>query len=223
MSKKVIILNGSPRKNFNTAKLLKQAQTGAEATGAEVEYFNLYDYNFLGCRSCFACQRKGSTTEGICAIKDDIRPILEKCINADAIIIGSPVYFSYPTGVFRSFTERLLFANHTYMVDRENGGLKRRLNKTIPTGIIYTMNCPEGLANQINYPILLEESVNNYKHIMGYAESLYSYDTTQFADFSKYNCDLFDEEAKAKVRKEQFPKDLEKAFDMGKRLVTILF
>ncbi len=221
MSKKVIILNGSPRKNFNTAKLLKQAQTGAEATGAEVEYFNLYDYNFLGCRSCFACQRKGSTTEGICAIKDDIRPILEKCINADAIIIGSPVYFSYPTGVFRSFTERLLFANHTYMVDRENGGLKRRLNKTIPTGIIYTMNCPEGLANQINYPILLEESVNNYKHIMGYAESLYSYDTTQFADFSKYNCDLFDEEAKAKVRKEQFPKDLEKAFDLGKRLTRI--
>lgn len=65
MSKKVIILNGSPRKNFNTAKLLKQAQTGAEATGAEVEYFNLYDYNFLGCRSCFACQRKGGTTEGV--------------------------------------------------------------------------------------------------------------------------------------------------------------
>jgi multimeric flavodoxin WrbA len=219
--KKVIILNASPRKNFNTAQMLKEAQKGAESVGAEVEYFNLYDYNFLGCRSCFACQRKGSTTEGICAIKDEIRPILEKCINADAMIIGSPVYFSYPTGVFRSFTERLLFANHTYMVDRENGGLKRRLDKIIPTGIIYTMNCPEELANQINYPILLEESVNNYKHIMGYAESLYSYDTTQFADFSKYNCDLFDEEAKAKVRKEQFPKDLKKAFDFGKRLVEM--
>lgn len=219
--KKVIILNASPRKNFNTAQMLKEAQKGAESVGAEVEYFNLYDYNFLGCRSCFACQRKGSTTEGICAIKDDIRPILEKCINADAIIIGSPVYFSYPTGVFRSFTERLLFANHTYMVDKENGGLKRRLDKTIPTGIIYTMNCPEELASQINYPIILGESVNNYKHIMGYAEGLYSYDTTQFTDFSKYNCDLFNEEAKAKQRKEQFPKDLEKAFELGKRLVEI--
>ena len=119
MSKKLIILNTSPRKNFNTAKLLKQAQTGAEATGAEVEYFNLYDYNFLGCRSCFACQRKGGITEGVRAIKDDIKPILEKCINADAIIIGSPVYFSYPTGVFRSFIERLLFANHTYMVNKK--------------------------------------------------------------------------------------------------------
>lgn len=69
MSKKVIVLNASPRKNFNTAQMLKKAQKGAESTGAGVEYFNLYDYNFLGCRSCFACQRKGSTTEGICAKK----------------------------------------------------------------------------------------------------------------------------------------------------------
>ena len=221
MSKKVLILNGSPRKNFNTAQLLKEAQKGAESVGAETEYFNLYDYNFLGCRSCFACQRKGSTTNGVCAIKDDIRPILEKCINADAIIIGSPVYFSYPTGVFRSFLERLLFANHTYMVDKENGGCKRRLNRNIPTGVIYTMNCPENWAKDINYDILMGESVNNLKHIMGYSEGLYSYDTKQFADFSKYNCDLFDENHKNEVQQTQFPKDLEKAFDMGKRLVEM--
>ena len=75
---KVIVLNASPRKNFNTAKLLQAAQKGCEQNGAEVEFFNLYDYNFLGCRSCFACQRKGSTTNGVCAIKDDIKPILEK-------------------------------------------------------------------------------------------------------------------------------------------------
>ena len=223
MSKRVIILNGSPRKNFNTAKLLTEAQKGAQASGAETEYFNLYDYNFLGCRSCFACQRKGSTTEGICAIKDDIRPILEKCINADAIIIGSPVYFSYPTGVFRSFIERLLFANHTYMVDKENGGCKRRLDKTIPTGVIFTMNCPEELASQINYPTILEENVKSLNHIMGYAEGLYSYDTKQFADFSKYNCDLFDEKHKNEVQQTQFPKDLEKAFNLGKKLAEMEF
>ena len=219
--KKVVILNGSPRKNFNTAKLLKSAQQGAESVGAQVEYYNLYDYNFKGCMSCFACQRKGSTTEGVCALRDDIRPILEKCISADAIILGSPVYFSYPTGVFRSFVERLLFANHTYMVDRENGGLKRRLSRTIPTGVIFTMNCPQELAKNINYPILLGESVNNLQHIMGYCEGLYSYDTKQFADFSKYNCDLFDEEHKTKVQETQFPKDLESAYNLGKKLTEM--
>ncbi len=219
--KKVIILNGSPRKNFNTAQLLKEAQKGAESLGAEIEYFNLYDYNFLGCRSCFACQRKGSITNGVCAIKDDIRLILEKCINANAIIIGTPVYFSYPTGVFRSFIERLLFANHTYMVDKENGGCKRRLDKTIPTGVIFTMNCPEELAGQINYHVILEENVKSLNHIMGYAESLYSYDTYQFPDYTKYNCDLFDEKHKKEVQQTQFPKDLQKAFDLGKRLAEM--
>lgn len=218
--KKVIILNASPRKNFNTAKMLKEAQKGAESVGAEVEYFNLYDYNFLGCRSCFACQRKGSTTNNVCAIKDDIRPLLEKCVNANAIIIGSPVYFSYPTGVFRNFVERLMFANHTYIVDKEKGGCKSQLNKTIPVGVIFTMNCPEDLAHQINYDVILDENVKCLNHVLGYAEGLYSYDTYQFADYSKYNCDLFDEKHKAKVRDEQFPKDLEKAFDLGKRLAN---
>lgn len=216
--KKVLVLNGSPRKNFNTAKLLQETKKGAESTGAEVEYINLYDLNYKGCMSCFACQRKGSATNGVCAIKDDLRPVLEKCIEADAIIIGTPVYFSYPTSMFRSFIERLMFANHTYMVDSETGGLKRGLNKIIPTGVIYTMNCPEDLAGKINYDIILEENTKSLNHIMGYAESLYAYDTYQFADYSKYNCDLFDETVKAKVREEQFPKDLEKAFNLGKKL-----
>lgn len=221
--KKVIILNGSPRKNFNTAQLLKEAQKGAEKAGAEVEYFNLYDINFKGCMSCFACQRKGSTTNGLCAIRDDLRPILEKCINSDAIIIGTPVYFSYPTGVFRSFAERLMFANHTYMVDKENGGLQRQLKRTIPTGVIFTMNCPKDLASQINYDTILDENVKSLNHIMGYAEGLYSYDTKQFADFSKYNCDLFDEKHKTEVHETQFPKDLENAFNLGEKLVKMEF
>ena len=221
--KKVIVLNAGPRKNFNTAKMLKEAQNGAQSVGAEVEYFNLYDYSFLGRRSCFACQRKGSVTNNVCAIKDDIRPILEKCVKADAIIIGTPVYFSYPTGVFRNFVERLMFANHTYMVDKERGGCKSQLNRTIPVGVIFTMNCPEDLAHQINYDVILDENVKCLNHVLGYAQGLYAYDTYQFADYSKYNCDLFDESHKAKVRDEQFPKDLQKAFDLGKKLVEMEF
>ena len=216
--KKVVILNGSPRKNFNTAKLLKEAQKGAEAVGAETEYFNLYDINYKGCLSCFACKRKGSTTNCVCAIKDDLRPILEKCINADAIIIGSPVYFSYPTGEFRSFLERLLFPVHTYLVDKETGKLKSLRPKTIPVGIIYTMNCPREWVEKYNYPAILNESVNNCRDVFGYSEVLYSCDTYQFIDYSKYDIDLFDEKEKAKVRDTQFPIDLQNAFDLGKRL-----
>ena len=51
---KFYAINSSPRKNFNTAKLLKEAQKGAESVGAEAEYFNLYYLNYKGCLSCFA-------------------------------------------------------------------------------------------------------------------------------------------------------------------------
>ena len=53
---KTIILNASPRKNWNTAQLLKSAAKGAESAGAEVEYIDLYDLNFTGCRSCMLCK-----------------------------------------------------------------------------------------------------------------------------------------------------------------------
>ena len=218
---KVIIINGSPRTNFNTAKLLKEAQKGAEAAGAQTEYFNLYDINFKGCLSCFACKRKGATTNCVCAIKDDLRPVLEKCIKADAIIIGSPVYFSYPTGEFRSFLERLLFPVHTYLVDKETGSLKSLRPKTIPVGVIFTMNCPKEMMERYNYPVILEDNVKSLNHIFGYSESLYSCDTYQFIDYSKYDIDLFDEKEKAKVRETQFPIDLQNAFELGKRLVDI--
>lgn len=219
--KKVIILNGSPRKNFNTAKLLKEALKGCEQAGAEVEYFNLYDLNYKGCLSCFACKRKGATTNCVCAIKDDLRPVLEKCIKADSIIIGSPVYFSHPTGEFRSFLERLLFPVHTYLVDKETGGLKSLRPRVIPVGIIYTMNCPKEWVEKYDYPRILNVSVDNCKVVFGYSEVLYSYNTYQFVDYSKYDIDLFDEKEKAKYRDEYFAKDLESAFELGKKLVNM--
>ena len=58
--KKVIVLNASPRKIFNTAKLLKEAQKGAESVGTEVEYIDLVKLNYKVCMCCFACKRKGS-------------------------------------------------------------------------------------------------------------------------------------------------------------------
>ena len=56
--KKVVIIDGGPRKNWNTAQLLHKAQEGAESIGAEVEYISLYGLKYSGCRSCMACKRK---------------------------------------------------------------------------------------------------------------------------------------------------------------------
>ncbi len=214
--KKVIILNASPRTNFNTAKMLKEAQKGAESAGAEVEYFDLVKLNYKGCMSCFACKIKNSKTNGLCAVRDDLRPILEKILQADAVIIGSPVYFSQATGMFRNLMERMLFAPLRYMKSE-----RTNLTRKIPVGLIYTMNCPEKMAKQINYDMILGTDEKACKMIFGYSEVLNSYDTYQFNDYSKYDCDMFDEAHKKEMLETQFPKDLAKAFDLGKRLTEL--
>ena len=218
--KKVIILNGSPRKNFNTASALKEAQKGAESAGAEVEYIDLVDLNYKGCMSCFACKRKGVNLGGLCAWKDDLRPVLEKIVNSDAVIIGSPIYYSYPTGMFRNLIERMLFAGGTYMID-ENGNFMRNLKRNIPVGLIFTMNVPENAMPQYNYPTILGANEAYLKMIYGYCEMLNICDTYQFTDYSKYDCNMFDEKHKREMKETQFPKYLEKAFDLGKRLVSM--
>jgi len=63
----IVAINGSPRKNANTATLLKHALAGAEKNGAQTELVHLYDFNYTGCVSCFACKLIGGKSYGKCA------------------------------------------------------------------------------------------------------------------------------------------------------------
>ena len=167
------------------------------------------DIDFKGCKSSFACKIKNSKTNGVCALKDDLRPVLERCRQADIIVIGSPVYYSYPTGEIRSFMERLMFPVGTYMY--ENGKHITLRDKVIPTAIIFTMNCPEDYMKQIGYPPILEENTKVMADIFGYSETLYVCNTYQFNDYSRYDFNLFSEEDKRKYRDEHFDTDLKNA------------
>ena len=217
---KALFLNGSPRKNWNTYKMLESAMKGASDAGAETELVHLYDMDYKGCISCFACKLKNDRTGGLCAFKDALTPTLQKAHEADAVIIGTPVYYGYTTAQTRAFLERFMFAAGTYMVD-EDGKPVRKLKKTVPTAMIYTMNCSEALAEKVHYSTLLGINVEYLRIIFGYSEMLCAYDTYQFADYSRYAVNMFKEDAKAKHRDEQFPKDLENAYNLGKRLVTM--
>lgn len=215
-----IFVNGSPRKKWNTAKMLESAMKGAQEAGAEVEMVNLYDIDFKGCKSCFACKLKNSKCNGICALKDDLRPVLERCREADVLVLGSPVYYSYPTGEIRSFMERLMFPIGTYMYERpegeSNGHLGRHIclrDKVIPTGMILTMNCPEDYMRDIGYPAILDENAKCMADIFGYSETLYVCNTYQFSDYSRYDFNLFSEEDKRKYRDEHIEIDLQNAYD----------
>jgi len=88
---KVIAFNGSPRKEWNTATLLKSALDGAASRGADVELVHLYDLDYKGCNSCFACKLKGGKSYGHCGMRDGLTPLLRKVEAADGVLLGSPV------------------------------------------------------------------------------------------------------------------------------------
>ena len=218
---KALALNGSPRKGWNTEKLLRKALEGAESAGAETELIQLYAQEFKGCVSCFACKIKNSKTNGLCAYRDGLTPILQKAQQADVVILGSPVYYDYPTAQFRAFLERFMFPVDPYMVEPETGKRIRYLNKVVPTAVIYTMNCPEWLMEKVNYPTILGANESALSRLFGHCETLYSCDTYQYTDYAKYDCNMFDAVKKVEQREKQFPVDLQNAFDLGKRLVEM--
>ena len=104
------------------------------------------------------------------------------------------------------------------MIDKKTNISKRVIDKIIPIGIIYTMNYNKEQAEQNNYPKILKIHNICFGHDFGYCETLYCYDTAQFDDYSKYDSNMFDAGKKLHTKETQFPKDLENAFEFGRKL-----
>ena len=209
---KIIAFNGSPREEWNTATLLKKALEGASSQGAETELVHLYDLDYKGCISCFACKTRGGPSYGRCVVKDDLTPVFKKIESADAIILGSPIYIGNITGEMQSFLERLVFPYLTYTDPPAS-----LFPKKIRTGFIYTMGITEEMINGSGYQQRFAAREESLARIFGSSETLLSCDTYQFEDYSKVVADRFNPEEKLKRRQQIFPKDCRKAFEMGIR------
>jgi multimeric flavodoxin WrbA len=209
----VIAVNGSPRKTWNTATLLEHALEGAKSQGADTELIHLYDLDFKGCTSCFACKLRNGKSYGKCAIRDELTPVLDRLQNADALIFGSPIYFAMVTGEMRCFMERLLFP-YTAYTNPPSSLYKRK----IPTAFIYTMNVSEQEMNDYHYTVHTGQNESFLTLIFGHSESLFSFETLQFADYSKMVSSYFDPEMRRERRRTIFPDDCKKAFELGERL-----
>ena len=144
--KKIIIIDGGPRKNMNTAKLLQQFAEGAKSAGNDVEVktIRLYDLDYKGCMSCMACKLKGKA-QNICRFKDALTPLLEEIAQADGLVLGSPIYFGEVTGQIRAFLERLAFPWLSY------NDYSLTAPKRIPVVLVETMNgTPEATTATIS-------------------------------------------------------------------------
>ena len=89
MNKKVLILSGSPRKGGNSDLLCDEFMRGAIEVGNEVTKIRVAEKKIGYCSACYYCQKSG----GVCAKKDDMPAILQMMIDADVIVLSSPVYF----------------------------------------------------------------------------------------------------------------------------------
>lgn len=115
---KVIAFNGSARKDGNTAILINYVFKELEAEGIATELVQLAGREIHGCRACFKCIEK---KDGRCAVDDDyLNSCLEKMIEADGIILGSPTYFTDVTAEMKALIDRAGF------VVRANDDLLRR-------------------------------------------------------------------------------------------------
>lgn len=207
---KTVIVNGGPRKQWNTARILQSAKKGAEDAGYETEWFDLYDLSFTGCRSCLACKKKGLAERCRCFVKDGLSPVIESVHSADHLIIGSPIYFGEPTGQLRCFLERVLYPALDYNT------FSTLFPGKVDVDIFLTMG-ETGESYEKNYKARMEEYFSSFRMLKGSVSIHPVCDTAQLDDFSQYEMAGIPSAHKLELRKTEFPKMLELAYEVGKR------
>lgn len=120
MSKKILILSGSPKKNGNTAALIEWLSEGARARGAAIEtiFLAFLKYKAPGCTSCRLCQKAEAYG---CVIEDDVKPVLQKMAEADVIVMATPLYFFSASAQMKIIMDRMF---SLYKWDNAAGTMK---------------------------------------------------------------------------------------------------
>lgn len=108
--KKVLLINGSPHENGNTALALGEAARQLEKNGVQTEILWIGNRPIPGCIACGACK-----SSGVCAFGGGVNEAAEKLRAADGLIVGSPVYYAGPNGSLCAFLDRLFYsAGHSF-------------------------------------------------------------------------------------------------------------
>ena len=124
-AKKLLVLQGSPRKKGNSNILAAAARKGAEEAGAEVESLFIHGMDIKPCQACWNCQKKD--TKG-CVIKDDMQTIFPKLIASDAWLIATPVHW------FNMSTQTKLWLDRCFALSKYGDN---PFNKKIAIAIAY--------------------------------------------------------------------------------------
>ncbi|MDD2421316.1 MAG: flavodoxin family protein, partial [Heliobacteriaceae bacterium] len=127
---KVLGFVGSPREEGNTATLVAQVLSGAATKGAETKLYNLATLSIKGCQACNKCKTTGS-----CATQDDMQELYRAIQEADAVVIGSPVYMYQMSGQTKAFVDRL----YAFITP----GFTSKVKKDLPAALVFTQGLPD--------------------------------------------------------------------------------
>lgn len=128
---KAVVINAGPKRRDHNAQLAKSSAKGAESTGAEVEYVDLYSMDLCGCMNCTICKKEDNV--GKCYWKDEVSPLIERILDADCLLITVPIFFTEPTSHYRALIERLVYCIVSY---KTGNTFKGKIN----VGLFYTLN-----------------------------------------------------------------------------------
>lgn len=103
---KVLLLNGSPRKEGNTFAVLREMEKTFNAEGVQTELIHVGNQNVHGCLACGKCGELGK-----CVLDDLVNEVAAKLAEADGLVIGSPVYYASPAGTLMAFLDRLFYSS----------------------------------------------------------------------------------------------------------------
>ncbi len=210
--KKIVIIDGGPRKTMNTAQMIEVFKQGVQSVSdqIEIQHVRLYDLDYKGCMSCMACKMKDKY-EPSCRYKDNLTDILAECAFADGIVLASPIYYGEVTGMLRSFFERLTFPWLSY----KNFGLNAP--KKMPVVLIYTMN---GMPS--DYENMRQTTLGNVEMVMkaslGDVEVVTANNTTQVNNYDRYEFSEGTADHKKAYREAHWEEDLQKAHEAGKQM-----
>ena len=210
--KKIMIIDGGPRKGMNTAQMIEAFIEGAKSASDDIEvmHVRLYDLEpYRGCMSCMACKVKGKTSR-ICKFHDPLLPVLQDASEADGLVLASPIYMADRTAMLQAFVERIVFPWLRYA----DGSIKAV--KKMPVAFIYTMNATEEQAPIIHKQLDIAEQM--FGIALGECERIEAFNTYQMKNYERFDFADSTPAEKQAYKDAHWEQDLQKACEAGKRM-----
>ena len=210
--KKIMIIDGGPRKGMNTAQMVNAFIDGAKSASddIEVKHVRLYDLEpYRGCMSCMACKVKDKISR-VCKFRDPLLPVLQEASEADGLVLASPIYMADHTAMLQAFVERIVFPWLRYA----DGSIQAV--KKMPVAFIYTMNATEEQAPIIHKQLDIAEQM--FGIALGECERIEAFNTYQMKNYERFDFADSTPAEKQVYKDAHWEQDLQKAREAGKRM-----